>query len=239
MKKALEQKRISSLTNSQIKFGKWELEKIFPVVQIEQISLNDEFLQYESDSKVINRVKNNIITAKKIGMKNFRKAAIDPSFGKNRRTIIYCVGRKPAVKKSPIWWDKVACKFMPEKNSRLMSLLERDVFLGVLVKELIEEEGYSVKDAWEAVCVNSKNIGYATNKPFLEKEFALTGSKKISRWYDLGNTRKIIKVAKKIYLVCGFNYNMSPKISPVAINWEIIFSSLPIADAVGEIVIDE
>mgnify|MGYP006990127188 CR=1 FL=1 len=53
--------------------------------------------------------------------------------------------------KSADWWEENAPKFMPEKNSRPIDDLEKDVWLGIIIKELIDE-GYKVVKAWKAVC---------------------------------------------------------------------------------------
>lgn len=71
-----------------------EFEKLFPVVRIEEVSLKDAFLQYYPKDPIEERVKKHIIMAKEIGMRNFRKAAMDPSFLNDGEKITYGVGKK-------------------------------------------------------------------------------------------------------------------------------------------------
>lgn len=144
----------------QLQAGSKEFEEMFPIVDIENVSLQDSFMSYEPANNLEERVKSNIIRAKELGMKNFRKPCMDPSFADDGETIIYCAGEKPAVGKSALWWNENAPKFMPEKNSRQIDDLEKDVSLGIIIKYFVEEEKYKVKDAWKAVCVNSEEIGH-------------------------------------------------------------------------------
>lgn len=184
--------------------GSKEFEKMFPIVDIEGISLNDSFMQYEPGTELneraksnIQRVKSSIIEAKELEMKNFRRASIAPSLEPDGKTIIYCVGEEPAKSRCLVdgeeWWDKNAPIFMPEKNSRLMDDLEEDAFLGTIIKYLVEEKKYAVVDAWDAVCVKDKsNLGHEE-----EGDYDRTGTRKVGKWYDLGKYSRIVKSRKK------------------------------------------
>ena len=174
--------------------GSQEFEEMFPIVDIEGLSLEESFMKYKPKTYNERRVKASIIKAKKIGLKNFRIPAMDPAFDDDRETIIYCAGRKPAVGKSAKWWDENARKFMPSKNSRLKDDLQADVVLGVmLIKCLVEEKGYKVAEAWKSVCVDSKDLGHYNNSKNSKDEFETTGSRQIGKCFDLGNTCKIVK----------------------------------------------
>lgn len=192
--------------------GSQEFEEMFPIVDIENVSLEDSFMQYEPKNHREKRVKGSIIEAKRIGMKNFRIPAIDPSLDDDGETIIYCVGRKPAVGKSAKWWNENAPKFMPNKNSRMRDLLEHDVVLGVMqIKYLVEEKGYKVEEAWKAVCADSKDLGHYRNSKNAKHEFETTGSRQIGKCFDLSNTGKIVKKrgASEFVLLGGFFYDFS------------------------------
>jgi len=175
----------------------WGFEEMFPIVDIEGVSLEDSFMQYKPENHLAERVKKSIIEAKRSGMKNFRIPAIDPSLDDDGETIIYCEGRKPAKGKSANWWYENARKFMPSKNSRLRNELEHDVVLGVmLIKYLVEEEGYKVAEAWEAVCDDSTQLGHYENSKDAKIgmfEYEKTGSRQIGKCFDLANTFKIVK----------------------------------------------
>lgn len=172
-----------------------QFETMFPIVDIEGISLEDSFMKYEPKDITGRRVKTNIIEAKRIGMKNFRVPAIDPSFADDGETIIYSVGREPAVGKPASWWEENAPNFMPEKNSQIINDLEQDVWAGTVIKNLIEEKEYEIDEAWETACIDSKKIVYDDTDPIDEEthELELTGSGTIGKWMDLANTMKIVK----------------------------------------------
>lgn len=178
----------------QYETGSMEFEEMFPIVDVEGLSLEESFMQYEPQTFEGKRVKASIIKAKKIGMKNFRIPAMDPSFDDDGETIIYCKGRKPAVGRSANWWYENAPKFMLGKNSRLRDELEHDVVLGImLIKHLVEEQGYQVAEAWKEVCVDSKDLGHYRKSKNAKHDFETTGSRQIGKCFDLGNTCKIVK----------------------------------------------
>lgn len=216
-----------------------QFEEMFPVVEIENVSVEDSFMQYKPKTMLERRVKASIVEAKRIGMKNFRKPAMDPSFDDDGETIIYCAGRGPAVGKSAIWWDKKALKFMPEKNSRMINNLEKNVCLGILIKDLVEEKGYEVKEAWKAVCYDSKKIGHYFDSKDAKPNFEPTGSRQIGKWFDLGNVCKIVqKCDERGYELFGGVYNGDGEDCPLA---DAVYIGKPfedLDDSVGEIVMD-
>lgn len=59
-------------------------------------------------------------------------------------------------------------------------------------KYLIEEKGYTVSDAWKAVCDESKNLGHYINSEKAKHDLKNMGSRQVGEWYDLANTRKLI-----------------------------------------------
>ncbi len=221
-----------------MKIGSKEFEKMFPIVAIEQLSLRDSFMKYAPDTLRESIVKKHIIEAKQMGMKNFRKAAIDPSFADDK-TIIYCKGKQPAVNESAVWWDENARKILPEKNSRLINQQEKSVFLGTLIKYLVERKKYKVKTAWEMVCVNSCQIGHYADSPQKYKNrFETTGNRKVDKWYDLANTCKFVKGKDEEYLVYGGNYESSGSKEPLADWCYCEYPEIPYECSVGEIVLD-
>lgn len=222
-----------------VKAGSKEFEEMFLIVDIENVTLEDSFMQYEPETNLEKRVKANIIKAKEIGMKNFRKPCMDPSFADDGKTIIYCAGKRPAVGKSAEWWDENAPKFMPKKNSRLIDDLQKDVSLGIQIKELVDGEN-KVREAWKAVCVNSTGIGHYKNSKNAKKyDFERTGSRKIGKWYDLGNTYKIVKKHNALGFVhFGGSYMMNGDEYPLAGVYPIPIPYDYFIFSVGEIVLD-
>ena len=56
---------------------------------------------------------------------------------------------------------------------------------------ILKEKGYEVKDAWKAVCDQSKDLGHYWDSENAKHDFEDTGSRQIGEWCDLGNTCKI------------------------------------------------
>lgn len=110
---------------------KESLERIlFPVVPASQLSLNDDFLNYEPESYEQQILKDGIEGAIKDGVKDFRRPIIDPSINE-KGEIFFEFGNKPAVGKSILWWEKAAKKYKPSKHSRLGTLNELLCFFGI------------------------------------------------------------------------------------------------------------
>lgn len=170
-----------------------DFEQRFPIVDVEGISLKDRFLEHEPLTPMESRIKNSILYAKQHKMKNFRKPAYDPSFSDDRKTIVFEPEKKPAVGKTGEWWEAKFKSFMPEKNSRSMTRLEYDLFLAVIIKYLVDEEDYGIHAAWKAVCEDSKGIGHYYNSKNTNHKLEPTGSRAVGKFYDLGNTIKLIK----------------------------------------------
>ena len=182
---------LTSMTGQKIARGEQEwLDKYFPLVEASQLSINDEFLQHEPETRNQNGFKRVLIKAINSGLTDFRAQAIDPSFDKEGK-ICYVPRMMPAVGKSAKWWYKNAPNFLPEKNSRQGLTKERIAFLGLLIKNLVEEHGYTISNAWRAICDLSKDLGHYLDSKGAKGELEPTGSRKVGKWYDLANTFKI------------------------------------------------
>jgi len=193
-------------------------ESKFLEVKVDEISLEDEFLKHNPENKIQERVKQSIVKAKEIGLKNFRRPVIDPSFvdDEDDKTIVFTPGKKPAVKMTAFWWDKALKDFMPTKNSRFGTKIHYDVFLGTIIKYLIEQEQYNVVDAWKAVCDDSRKLGHYLNSENAVREFEPTGSRCVGKWFDLGNTCKILRDDDSEFLLVGGYYNSDSESCPLA-----------------------
>lgn len=163
---------------------------MFVLVEASKLSLNDEFMQYEPETGEEREFKLLLAKAIKSGLKDFKRPKCDPSF--NEGGICYEYGKAPAVGKSYNWWNQVAKNFKPEYNSRLGTKTEYVAFLGVLIKQLVEESGWSVKKAWDAVCNDSKELGHYWNSENAKHDFESTGCREICDFYDLANCYKIL-----------------------------------------------
>ena len=183
----------------------------FILVDVEALSLDDDFLKYEPDVRNsiqrIKTTKKNIITAIKAGTKNFYRTKNDPSFIGETENITFISGKYPAVGKNYNWWEKAARDYAPERGSRLGTKNEYYAFLGVLIKKLIEN-GMSTKEAWIAVCDDSTDLGHYRNSKNAKHKFEDTGSREVCGFCDLANTCKILAWDSKIqrFWVFGGGY---------------------------------
>lgn len=101
-------------------------------------------------------------------------------------------GEKPAVGKPARWWAERAKQVCLEKKSRLATVFEEDLFNGILIRYLIEQAGFTVSEAWKAVCIKSAQLGNFWDSPGSPHALEPTGSRKIGRFHDFGNTCKIV-----------------------------------------------
>ena len=165
-------------------------EDIFVLVEASKLSLEDAFMKHKPTTDAEKKLKELLEEAIQSGVKDFYRPSLDPSF-KKYGGIYYEFGNMPATGKSYNWWKKAAKGFMPERGSRLGTRLEYAAFLGVLIKEMVSE-GWSINQAWNAVCNDSKKLGHYWNSKNAKHEFEPTGARKVGRFYDLANTYKIL-----------------------------------------------
>jgi len=163
----------------------------FVLVEAENLSYADEFMQHEPQNWRQEQAKSLIGEAISSGVKNFYKPKCDPSITSDGKGIIFKPGKIPAVSKSFKWWNKMAKKYNPERSSRLGTRLEYGAFLGVLIKQLIAE-GNAVEWAWNAVCNNSSELGNYWNSEKVAHVIEPTGSREICGFFDLANVYKIL-----------------------------------------------
>lgn len=240
MSKAMEQRTVieveGKITRLSIKGGKLEIfsipegvnleeikgtqeyiDKYFPIAKASTLSLKDEFLKHEPETEKQRKFKKALISAIKLGLSDFRAQRMDACFDEEGN-ICFKAGMKPAVGKLSVKdWKRVAKEFMPEKGSRLGTTKERIAFLGLLIKYLIEEKGYEVKDAWKAVCDQSKDLGHYWDSENAKHDFEDTGSRQIGEWCDLANTCKITEDDEAGgFSLVGGNYNNNGNNYPLA-----------------------
>lgn len=193
------------------------IDEYFPIVRASKLSLKDKFLKHKPQTDRQEKFKNMLVEAIESGLYDFRAQRMDPSFDKEGK-ICYGKGMKPAIRRDCCWWDVKAMNFMPDMNSRLGTTKERIAFLGVLIKDLIKKQGYTISEAWEAVCDQSEKLGnYGGNTL---PEFERTGSRQVGEWYDLGNTRKITVDETDRYFRFGGSYMSDGSEYPLASMFE-------------------
>ena len=168
------------------------LEQYFPVVEVESLTMGDRFLrEHVPRSRNEERIWRSCECAVRYRTRNFRRNSISPSLNEEGK-IEFREGLKPAVGKPARWWAENARLVSPEKKSRLASVYEEDLFNGMLIRYLIKESGFTVSEAWHAVCRKSARLGNFWDSPGSPHALEPTGSRKIGRFHDFGNTCKIV-----------------------------------------------
>lgn len=176
------------------------------LIPVSKLSTEDAFMKLAPKSTKAERDLHNRIgilehMTKKGYVKDFYKPIMDPGVTDfynwhtflNPARIVYEKGRPPATGGTVEYWLEMTSF---TEGWRIGNKHEYVGFLGILIKMLIEEENFSVAEAWNAVCNDSKDLGIY-HKPY-EDNMRNTGSKGICGFYDLGNTRKIIELDYQI-----------------------------------------
>lgn len=211
----------------------------FVLIEASKLSLNDSFMKHSPRTQNEIFVKELLINTISHGPKDFYISKFDPCFNSRNVGIRFKAGCKPAVGKSYKWWQDTAKKFAPERQSRLGTKSEYILFLGVLIKKLVEE-GWSIKAAWHAVCVDSRELGHYKNSKDAKQYFEWTGSREICGFFDLANTWKILdedEYSGGFWLASGDYIDFGDKI-PIA-NFEHEDNCFkPFYSAVGWIVLE-
>ena len=168
------------------------LERDFPVVEVESLTMGDRFLrEHVPRSRNEERIWSSCESAIKYRTRNFRRNAVSPSLNEEEK-IVFVKGEKPAVGKPARWWAERAKQVCLEKKSRLATVFDEDLFNGILIRYLIEQAGFTVSEAWKAVCIKSAQLGNFWDSPGSPHALEPTGSRKIGRFHDFGNTCKIV-----------------------------------------------
>ncbi len=168
------------------------LERDFPVVEVESLTMGDRFLrEHVPRSRNEERIWRACESAVRYRTRNFRRNAVSPSLNEEEK-IVFVKGEKPAVGKPARWWAERAKQVCLEKKSRLATVFDEDLFNGILIRYLIEQAGFTVSEAWKAVCIKSAQLGNFWDSPGSPHALEPTGSRKIGRFHDFGNTCKIV-----------------------------------------------
>lgn len=151
---------------------------------------------------------------------DFYCQAVEPSIKKAGKfgisdEICFVEGAPPAYGHSPRFWRREAKGFNPEKNSRLGTKTEYILFLGTIVKKLIEIHDVDAEIVWYALTHN-RNLLMQKCK---EKAIPITDSIKI-----LDDEKGGFVFAGKSYPVESIFDGNSPVIDfvPCELNWEVI-----------------
>ena len=163
----------------------------FVLVEVHGIFGKDsQFMEHKPTTLLEKGLQDFLENAWTHGVPSFYCQTMDPSFDINGG-LTYRAGQLPGTNRAYEYWKEQSKLFCPERGSRLGTLEEYRLFSGLLIKELVMN-GWTVDEAWNAVCVDSKDIGHYCNSENAIIEFEVTGSRKVGRFSDLANTCKVL-----------------------------------------------
>lgn len=230
---------MTGIEHTVLKDGKESsLDTLFPIIRASTLRIEDPVLQYQPPI-LHRRLKDSVVEGILKGLQDFRYPIMDPYLDENEN-LIYEAGHRPTVYKSAEFWDEKFRNFMPERNSRMATELDRDVFLIFLIKYLVEEQGYTVAEAWQAVNWDSKKMGHYTNSEDAKCFFEKTGSRPVWEFYDLANTAKIVKYDKSEsgYGIGGGSFKEPSGNYPLSTMRVVYNPSFEYEDSTGTMVMD-
>lgn len=177
-----------------------------------------EWLNHQPTTRRQKATLNLYLDAKAKGrLHTFTCMTIDPSVKDGK--LVYQKGLPIKTGFSQKRWAKMLKEYNPSRNSRQMTRTEyacRNLFL---IQRLVES-GYEIKEAWEAVCDDSRKIGHYRNSDNPKNDFEPTGSREVCGFCDLGNAWKFIAEDSWDeaggFWVAGGNYNNYSYKYPVA-----------------------
>ncbi|MBP3285134.1 MAG: hypothetical protein J6M02_06500 [Clostridia bacterium] len=172
-----------------VSFAK-EDDDLFVCIKASELSLADAFMQHRPKSENERILKGRLKDVILERIDDFWRPRMDPTLDE-AENICFKAGEKPAVGRSYNWWRENAKKYCTKRKSRLGTKSQYVAFLGVLIKTLVDE-GWTVDEAWNAVCNDSKKLGHYWNSENTKYDFEPTGSRAIAGFYDLANTYKIL-----------------------------------------------
>lgn len=190
------------------------------LVEASKLSLDDKFMRHKPKTKNERELKRQLKEVIANKPYDFYKVKYDPSFlGASRSEISFEKKKRPATGKTYSWWESVAKLLCHERRSRLGTKSEYIAFLGVLLKILVDEEGWSMTKAWNAVCNDSHEIGHYWDTENEKHGLIKTGSRGIRGFFDLANTYKILlddAVENDGFWLAGGGYGSSGVEYPIA-----------------------
>lgn len=149
-------------------------------------------LEFKSRNPNIKAFCKAIQEVQEAGVEPFYRPILDPSIENGK--IIYEKGKEPAVGIKYVDWLKYVerMKSVEGKRWKIGSEYQYYAFLVELINQLVES-GWKIKDAMNAVILDSKELGnYSDPKSSIKETREKTGSREICGYYDLANTFKIL-----------------------------------------------
>ena len=154
-------------------------------------------LEFKSKNPNIKAFCKAIQEVQEVGVKPFYRPVLDPSIENGK--VIYEKGKEPAI--GILYTDWL--KFVKRMNSvegkrwKIGSEYQYYAFLVELINQLVES-GWKIKDAMNAVIIDSRALGnYSDPKSSIKETREKTGSREICGYYDLANTFKILSCTNR------------------------------------------
>ena len=133
-------------------------EDFFPIVEASKLSFQDKIFKHKPQTPRQVEFRDRLVAVIESGISDFRVQKRRPAFNYQEQSIYYTTERFWYPDLPNIHWKILAEEFCPSKKSRLGYEKERNAFLGMIIKALVEEQHYSLENAWYAVCDNSEGI---------------------------------------------------------------------------------
>ena len=212
-------------------------DEMFVLIEASKLCMDDEFMQYQPKTDREKMFKALLEEVIKKGIADFWRPRMDPTLDEVEN-ICFKIGKKPAVGNSYNWWRENAKKFNPMRKSRLGTKSQYIAFLGVFIKTLVAE-GWTLDEAWNAVCNDSKKLGHYWNSENAKHDFEPTGSRAIAGFYDLANTCKVLEDEEETieFWLVGGSYRDGSYYVPLADLGHRNFCNLNLNFSVGWIVL--
>jgi len=175
-------------------------------IEPSKLSFNDKFMQHSPRTFKERCFKNLLTDAITHKVEEFYCPRYAPSLTDDGESFCYEVGRMPAVGKSYTWWEAAARRFMHERESRLGTKEEYVLFLGTLMKRMVDA-GNDVGLVWKFICSDSAVLATYSNSPQSTHELLPIGAEvEVFGFYDLANTYKLLienEAADSFWLASG------------------------------------
>lgn len=150
------------------------------------------------------RFLNNLKNATEANVTSFYVPVYGPSLDTNGQ-LLFIPGRYPAVNR-----NSDENKKLGEKRGFYLGTIEQwDLFLGTMIDRLMKIEGWSIEQAFHAICDDSTELGNYDNSPNARCRIENTGLRMVAGVADLANTKKMVFGSSSnakddsIYLVGG------------------------------------
>ncbi len=182
-----------------------KIDTAFNLVEASKLSLEDEILKHVPETARQRIFQEELITSINERLTDFyaqkrilliQKDNLNPLH--QIESIIAIPNSVPFFSPDPYELYDQALNIIPGRT-RMGTKKESVAFLAILMKDLINIEGYSIENAWKAICDDSEKLGNFNRdedhgfRYGIDSHIDRTGQRCIAgKWYDLGNLKKVV-----------------------------------------------